>query len=289
MTFQRNIIEFVNRLLSPINLQLESKTLQKMEQSRLDKAVARGAFSSCVYPIPPCFLRSQHQQLIDALPALQPAIENLSEPSRNQVGYQFDNGFYTSPDTEILYTIVRTLQPNQILEIGCGNSTRITRQAIIDGQLSTTITCIDPYPRRDVAGYADQVHMCPVEESNAADLVAKLHPGDVLFIDTSHILFPANDCAYIYGVLIPLVPDGVIVHIHDIFTPYEYPEDFARKEGAQWGEQYLVAMMLHDNDRWEALWPGHYLQRTLPDFASHFPRLTPANPAQSLWLRRTAA
>jgi len=284
MTIQRQIISFFNKILGFGNLHLDSLTLNKREVQRIESAARRGAFTKALYPIPASFGTSDHEKVLRALPSYQADLDNLKEKSRNQVDYQFANGFYTSPDAEVLYTIMRMLKPQRVLEIGCGNSTRITRQAIIDGGLSTKLTCIDPSPRRDVAAFADELNLCPVEESKAVEYLSNLEPGDVLFIDTSHIVLPANDCAYIYSVLIPLVPSGVHVHIHDIFLPYEYPEHFVRGNAPSWGEQYLVAMMLQGKD-WETLWPGHYLQRTLPDFASHFPHLG-SGLAQSLWIRR---
>ncbi len=285
MTILRSIIEIANKLLGPANLKLDTLTAAKTAKANLDAAAKRGAFTAATYPVPACFLNSQHQTILDALPQYAPVFETLTDISRNQVGYQFNNDFYSSPDTEALYTILRTYQPKQILELGCGNSTRITRLAIRDGKLATKLVCLDPYPRRDVADFADELHLRPVEDSNALDLVKQLKPGDVFFIDTSHDVRPANDCAYIYGVLIPAVPAGVIVHIHDIFLPYDYPTRLAFGDGASWGEQTVVAVMLQDADAWEAIWPGHYLQKTLPTFATHFPHLGD-RAAQSLWLRK---
>jgi hypothetical protein len=286
MSLKRTILSLLNSVLRPANLQIDTLTAARQEDARLTAATARGAFQQPIYPVPACFLASSHQTILDALPSYATEFEKFTALSQNTVGYQFDNGFYTSPDTEVLYTIVRTFQPQHILEIGCGNSTRITRQAIRDGNLQTKLTCLDPYPRRDVVAFADELYLEPVEASKALQLVKSLSPGDILFIDTSHIVAPANDCAYIYGVLIPQVPAGVIIHIHDIFLPYEYPEKMATGDAKTWGEQTVVAAMLQGNPPWVVLWPGHYLQRTLPDFAKHFPHLNQGL-AQSLWLRRS--
>jgi hypothetical protein len=285
MTLSRKVIEVVNRLLRPLNLQLESLTLAKREQRRLKHAGSLGIFAKPVYPIPSCFERHQAATLLEALPQYREALDRFTAPSKNKVDYQFSNGFFSSPDAEILYTVVRTYKPKRILEIGCGNSTRIIRQAIIDGALDTNLTCLDPYPRRDIVEFADTLLLSAVEDSPVLALVAELVSGDILFIDTSHEFRPANDCAYIYGVLIPRVPAGVIIHIHDIFLPYEYPETFANGDAGLWGEQYAVRIMLQQTEAWDALWPGHYLQRTLQAFAEHFPHLE-RGLAQSLWLRK---
>lgn len=283
MSLLRSLIELFNKGLTPLNLRLDSLTQRKRDLGVLQAAIDRGAFTKQAYSIPACFLNSKHQAILDALPDYAEAFQAFSTTASNTVGYQFANEFYSSPDTEVLYTLVRQLQPKQILELGCGNSTRITRQAIRDGKLATKLICLDPFPRRDVAECADELHLKPVEDSNALELVQALEPGDVLFIDTSHYVRPANDCAYIYGVLIPSVKPGVIVHIHDIFIPYDYPIWLATGDGAGWGEQTVVIAMLQDAEAWEALWPGHYLQKALPDFPSHFPNME-GRAAQSLWL-----
>ncbi len=284
MTIARTAIQLLNRGLALANLRLDSMTAEKRKIAAVDVAAQRGAFTKQAYPTPSCFADVDYQAVLDALAQHQSVFNSFKSTSSNTVGYQFGNYFYTSPDAEVLYTLVRKLQPKTILELGCGNSTRITRQAIRDGQLASKLICLDPYPRRDVAEFADELHLKQVEDSNALALVQALEPGDVLFIDTSHDVRPANDCAYIYGVLIPAVKPGVIVHIHDIFLPYDYPESFARGDGESWGEQTVVAVMLQ-NEHWDAIWPGRYLQLSVPNFASYFPHLD-GRLAQSLWLKR---
>jgi hypothetical protein len=203
----------------------------------------------------------------------------------NPVGYQFDNGFYSSPDAEVLYAIVRMLEPRRILEIGCGNSTKIVRQAIWDGEFASDHRCIDPYPRAEISALADQVIRQRIETADPGELAGSLAAGDMLFIDTSHEVSPANDVAYLYGRLLPRLAGGVVVHIHDIFLPYEYPLAWVKDEGLDWGEQYIVQALLSEGDKWEVLWPGYYLQRTLSDFGKHFPEAR-GRDAQSLWIRK---
>ena len=120
---------------------------------------------------------------------------------------------------------------------------------------------------------------------DAGLLAATLKAGDVLFIDTSHETKVANDVVFIYGCLLPQIAPGVIVHIHDIFLPYEYPHEWVTALGYDWGELYVVQAMLTLSDHWETLWPGYYLQRTMPDFNSFFPDVR-GHFAQSLWLKK---
>lgn len=285
MTVRRSILNGLNSVLRGANLRIDTLTAEIGKQRRLSAANARGAFTKPVYPVPKCFLSSQHERILSSLQGFTGTFDSLADASRNAVEFEFGNHYFSSPDAEVLYAVVRTFCPATIVELGCGNSTRIARLAIRDGALPTRLHCVDPFPRRDVVAYADELKRVPVEESDIVHTVAKLCPDDILFIDTSHDVRPANDCAYIYGVLLPAIPTGVIVHIHDVFLPFDYPVRLAFGDGATWGEQTIVSVMLQDTDAWEAIWPGYYLQRTLPNFARHFPHLKDGS-AQSLWLRK---
>ena len=278
----------LNRLLERLNLEVRTLTADKQEASRLQDAKERGVFSSSIYPVAKALLQSGHSQILSALPNHRKRFGTFHRAQDNDVGFEFDNGYFPSPDAEVLYTMVRLFKPKRILEIGCGYSIRIIRQAILDGGFPTVLRCVDPLPRADVSRLADTIIAKPVERLNPAELARNLGPDSLLFIDTSHEVKPANDVAFIYGSLLPLVPDGTLLHIHDIYLPFEYSEDIAITRGWPWGEQYIVAALLAHDERWEVLWPGYYLHRTLPEFSRHFPFLK-ENYAQSLWLRRSPA
>jgi predicted O-methyltransferase YrrM len=283
MTTSRKLLKLINRLLSPVNLYLESRTAENAEEQRLFAFSAAGGFHGQQYPIPDSFAESDHMKVLSWLPEFQSRFESFSDRTKNDVAFGYGNRFFEPIDTEVLYSIVRKFDPRRIVEIGCGNSTRIIRQAIIDGKLTTSHCCIDPVPRVDIAYLAENVMRKRVETLNPIEIAGPLEEGDILFIDTSHEVNPANDVAYIYGKLLPILKPGVIVHIHDIFTPFEYPESIVRRPDGKWGEQYLIQLMLERRDRWKVLWPGYYLQQTLSDFGTHFPRAGTCN-AQSLWL-----
>src|SRR5438128_4541344 len=151
MSTARRVLVQLNRCLSSLNLELRTLTASKQEMVRLQKAKARGAFSSAVYPVPKGYLQKLHVEILDALPQHKDRFATFQRTEDNDVGYKFDNGFFSSPDTDVLYTVVRMFRPKTILEIGCGNSTRVMRQAVIDGGFSTVITCVDPFPRCDIS------------------------------------------------------------------------------------------------------------------------------------------
>jgi predicted O-methyltransferase YrrM len=286
MSKLRAALNGLNQVLSTLNLQLDTLTAARLERQRLREIDRRGWFDQPVYPLPASFTNPRYQRLLDELPKYRERFDTFARAEANDVGFQFDNGFYGSPDAEVLYAMVRTLRPRRIVEIGCGNSTRIIRQAIRDGQIDCKHIGIDPQPRREVSGLVDMRIDRPIEDAGAEAHIEKLDAGDILFIDTSHEVKPANDVAYIYGRLVPGLSAGVIVHIHDIFIPYEYPRAWLLDTGRKWGEQYIVQAIVMNSANWEVLWPGYFLQRTLPEFARHFPYLS-SGYAQSLWLRRT--
>lgn len=285
MKLTRRCLGLLNRGLATVNLRLETLTAAKHEASRLAEVDARNGFERPAYPVPAAFLASNWRELITELPRYRERFDTFVRAADNDVGYTFTNEYFRSPDAEVLYAIVRRYQPRNILEVGCGNSTKVIRQAIRDGQLATRHRCIDPMPRVEIAALADEIVRQPVEHLDAAELAGWLAAGDVLFVDTSHEVKPANDVAHIFGSLFPRLAAGVIVHIHDIFLPYEHPRSWVIEKRLNWGEQYLVQAMLANGDGWDVLWPGHYLQRSQSDFAAHFPHLA-GTQAQSLWLRK---
>ena len=285
MTIFRWGLDTLNKLLYSFNLRLDTLTLDRLEQARLHKIKQQGWFDQVHYALPPNFKSSQNQFLLNELPKHQRRFKSFHHSGSNEVGFKFNNGFYGSPDAEILYSIVRARRPHRIVEIGCGNSTKIIRQAILDEELKCEHIAIDPQPRQEISRLVDIMIQQPIEHANAETQIEQLESGDILFIDTSHEVKPANDVAYIYGKLIPKLPSGVIVHIHDIFIPYEYPQAWVMDVGLKWGEQYIVHAMLMNSLNWEVLWPGYFLQQTMLDFDKYFPNRS-GGIAQSLWLQK---
>jgi hypothetical protein len=285
MSKLRSGLEALNQLLRGLNLRLDTLTRQRLDDARLAEADRHGWFNQPVYTLPPAIRDSRYQFLLDELPKHRARFETFCRADSNEVGYHFANGFYESPDAEILYAMIQVQRPSHIVEIGCGHSTKIIRQAIRDGEIDCEHVAIDPQPRQEISRLVEVMIQQPIEYADAESRVEKLGYGDILFIDTSHELKPANDVAYIYGKLIDKVRAGIIVHIHDIFIPYEYPRAWVMDVGLKWGEQYIVQMMLMNSANWEVLWPGYFLQRTLSDFNTHFPHRA-GGMAQSLWLRK---
>jgi hypothetical protein len=166
------------------------------------------------------------------------------------------NGYFPSPDAEAYAAMILERRPRRIIEVGSGYSTRVARAAVQYGNLSTEIIVIDPSPRADVAGYADRVILSPVESSEAAQLAWT--EEDLLFIDSSHVCRIRGDLPFLFCQVLPALPAGALVHFHDIFLPYDYPNVYDEK---CYNEQYLLFCTLSYAPRYRTIYASHWLSR----------------------------
>lgn len=252
------------------------------EQARLQDFEAAGGLDRPVYALSPGLAGFDCAPMAAALAEFGADLERLKDPERNSTGYVPANGYYDTPDADALYLMMRRLRPARVIEVGAGNSTRITRQAIRDGGFGCDLTVIDPWPRADIAGLYDRFVQSRVE-TLPDDAFHALAAGDVLFIDSSHQVRMSNDVAHLFCRVIPALPPGVVIHVHDVFLPYEYPRRFFY-DCPSWGEQYMLHALLGGGE-YEVLWPGYWLQRGRPDSHDALPFLTQGR-AQSFWVRK---
>ena len=169
----------------------------------------------------------------------------------------FGNGSFESGDAEYLYNFVRFFKPKQVIEIGCGFSSLIVQEALKknkETQKDTTFhqTCIEPYEVNWLEKTGINVLRKRVEEVDR-NVFRELNEGDLLFIDSSHIIRPQGDIVYEYLEILPILQKGVFVHIHDIFTPQDYPKEWVFNQVKLWNEQYLVEAFLCNNEEWEII------------------------------------
>ncbi|WP_299983502.1 class I SAM-dependent methyltransferase [uncultured Ruegeria sp.] len=271
----------INAALDELGVKLIDKVTEQDERERLEAFERAGGLTRPAYALSPGMEDFEISQLVEAYKRHSGELAALKDPARNQTGYRINNGYYDSPDADALYLMIRRFQPKRVIEVGCGNSTRVTRQAVIDGDLDTTITAIDPYPRADIAHVVDQFEQKRLEEVDPA-LFDQLEAGDVLFIDSSHVVRMSNDVAHLFCRIIPTLKPGVVIHVHDVFLPYEYPKRFFY-DCPGWGEQYMLHALLQSGF-YSMLWPGYYLQQSRPDAVAALPFLKDGR-AQSIWVQ----
>ena len=195
--------------------------------------------------------------------------------------FTFDNGMYGPVDAEILYCTVRANKPRRIVEIGSGHSTRLSAMAILANQredpaYKCDLTCIEPYPSDALrAGFPGLTKLMvePVEKVPLS-MFEGLGEGDILFIDSSHVVKVGSDAQYEFLELLPRVGVGAIVHVHDIFFPFDYPERWVKTEHRFWNEQYVLQAFLMFNKAFEVLWCGTAAEHAAAgDVAAAFPSL----------------
>ena len=159
--------------------------------------------------------------------------EELKEIPKTRVDdltFNMENGAFESGDAEFLYNLIRFKKPKRIIEIGSGHSTKIAIKAIKRNQIETPgykcqHICVEPYEMPWLESAGVTVVRRRVEEINKS-FFSELEKDDILFIDSSHIIRPQGDVLFEYLELIPSLKSGVIVHIHDVFSPRDYPKQW---------------------------------------------------------------
>jgi len=147
------------------------------------------------------------------------------------------NGWISALDGIALYSFLVTHKPKIYMEVGSGNSTKFARKAIVDHNLDTKIVSIDPCPRVEVNEICDESIRKPVEEINI-QIFDRLDTNDILYIDNSHRVFMNSDATTMFLDAIPRLKAGVLVEIHDVTLPYDYPNEWISR---YYSEQYLLA------------------------------------------------
>lgn len=206
------------------------------------------------------------------------------------------NIFFSALDAVALYGLLASRAPARYIEVGSGNSTKFARRAVRDLGLRTKIVSLDPRPRAEVDALCDRVIRRPLEDVDTA-VFDELAAGDILFLDSSHVVFQNSDVTVFFLEVLPRLKAGVIVHIHDIFLPFDYPRGWTDRH---YSEQYLLAAYLlggahrvrlllplahisrdpHLAAAVHTLWGHPRLQRAFADYG----QLTGGYLGTSLWL-----
>jgi hypothetical protein len=199
---------------------------------------------------------------------------------------RWEQDWFPRLDAAMAYAVVRRHGPARIVEVGSGHSTRFLARAVADGNLPTQITAIDPAPRAALRGLPVEWVSTPLPACGVAPF-ERLRDGDILFIDSSHILMPGTDVDFLLAEALPVLPAGVLVHIHDIFLPDDYPTSWGWRG---YNEQAAVALLLAGP--WDVLFASRYVVTRMADrledgIISRLPR-PPGAFETSLWLRRRA-
>lgn len=222
----------------------------------------------------------------DTLPYDKPV-----EPQR----FYLSNTAYSCGDAEMLYSMIRDVKPRRIIEVGSGYTTLLITESIgrnlrDDPKDVCEFTAIEPYPPDYLKPLplgvtrmlSSRVQTVPIDEFMA------LEAGDILFIDSSHVAAIGSDVCYLFLEVLPRLAPGVIVHVHDIFIPYDYPREWIRQSRFFWNEQYLFHAFLLFNQAFDVLLPTHAVfRRCNQEFNRCFPSCgRHEKQPSSFWIRR---
>ena len=196
-----------------------------------------------------------------------------------------DQSWFPSLDGAAAYALVRDRKPRHIIEVGSGHSTRVLAKA--SGGLGEIIA-IDPAPRADIVGLPGVRIVGSTVQTAPAETFRILGPGDLLFIDSSHILMPGSDVDVVLGRVLPELPKGALVHLHDIFLPFDYPQIWGWRN---YNEQQGVLPLL-TSGAWRPLFSSVWVERRMAErlersVVARLPRPADAIPA-SLWLEKAS-
>jgi len=170
-----------------------------------------------------------------------------------------------TPDWEVLYCMIRHFKPRRIIEIGSGVTTRVSAMAIQKNRqemgIRASLVAIEPYPEQElIDGFPglSELKRMPVQDVPLVEF-GQLGENDILFIDSTHVLKIGSDVQFEFLEIIPRLRKGVLVHIHDIFFPYDYRRDWPMERSIFWNEAYILQAFLAFNSAFEVLWSSSYL------------------------------
>lgn len=177
--------------------------------------------------------------------------------------FYFGNGAFGSGDAEYLYNIIRLKKPRCIIEVGSGYSTLMAIHAVDknreeDPEYACEHICIEPYERPWLENLDVTVLRSKVEEVDTS-VFSKLGENDLLFIDSSHMVRPQGDVLFEFLELFHILKPGVIVHLHDIFSPADYPSWWVLGDVHFWNEQYILEAFLSCNKQWAIIGALNFL------------------------------
>lgn len=216
-----------------------------------------------------------------------------SDPGSVSPYYRYKNDFFEEVDAEILYCMVRDLKPERIVEIGSGTSTLISARALAENKMQNpsyngSIVSIEPFPSPQLMSIDSVAVISQPVQNVDLSLFESLKENDILFIDSSHIAQVGSDVVFEFLEVLPRLRPGVMVHVHDIFTPYQYPRKWVLDDLYFWNEQYILQAFLCGNADFEVKWSAYLMSREHPEalataFKTYVPGITSPG---SFWFKR---
>jgi hypothetical protein len=226
--------------------------------------------------------------LRDRFPKFRDEYEGFpTEPTGEPGRFYLNNHLFEDIDALVAYCMVRHFKPRLIIEVGSGFSSLLLGEAATRNKHSALV-CIEPFPREFLReGFPGLQSLMEKQiQDTDLDFFSQLQSGDILFIDSSHTIKIGGDVNYLFLEVLPRLKPGVIVHVHDIFLPFDYRRDWVMKEFRFWTEQYLLQAFLAFNSEFEVLMANGYLNHYhRAQLKATFPSLSSWG-GGSFWMRR---
>jgi predicted O-methyltransferase YrrM len=221
----------------------------------------------------------------EVLAAIEACADDLRRIRDGEGPARFDQSWFPRLDAAAAYALVRRFRPARIVEVGSGHSTRFLARAVADAGLPTRLVSIDPAPRASLAKLAVE-HVGSLLKHVDPGVFAGHAAGDVLFVDSSHVAMPGSDVDRLLLDVLPRLPGGALVHVHDITLPFAYPASWAWRG---YNEQIAIGTLLQGGG-YELVFASHYVAREFGDslarsVVGELP-LVPGSFETSLWLRK---
>jgi hypothetical protein len=205
--------------------------------------------------------------------------------------YGLRNDYFGWGDAVILFGMLQHFAPKKVIEIGSGFSSALmldTNDIFCNGRIQFNF--IEPHAERlhQLLAPADRckVKLHELEVQNVpVEVFDQLEPNDILFVDSSHVAKIGSDVNHILFQIVPRLKNGVLVHFHDIFYPFEYPMDWIR-EGRAWNEAYVLRAFLQYNRRFEIVMFNNFAAQRWHKHLVEKAPLMAENSGSSLWLRK---
>ena len=205
--------------------------------------------------------------------------------------YYYRNTAFEAGDALALYFMIRAFRPRRVIEIGSGFSSAACldiNDHCCNGRMH--VTFIEPYPERLLSLLREEdVGKYELVRSRLQDMdvsvFEQLEAGDILFIDSTHVAKLGSDVNRIIFDILPLLKQGVVIHIHDIFWPFEYPKAWVQ-EGRAWNEAYLLRAFLQFNSHFDIIYFADYVAHRHHSWLQEHMPLLAEHPGGNLWLRK---
>jgi hypothetical protein len=210
-----------------------------------------------------------------------------TKPTSHRSRFHLNNGLFDGIDALVAYCMVRHFRPPLIVEVGSGYSSLLMGEAGAKND-ACPLVCVEPFPSDFLSKGFPGLKYLVTKKVQEIDLnfFSQLQSGDILFIDSSHTVKIGGDVNYLFLQVLPRLKPGVMVHVHDIFLPFEYRRDWVLDEFRFWTEQYLLQAFLTFNSEFEVLMANSYLSHYYQeDLKAAFPSL-PSWGGGSFWMRR---